>query len=942
MALTIRNVAPLDPLPTALSFPTERPTEITEKASLGGLGMHNYLFDGGRNIPVRPFTFVYRNIVASVSGNVIGLPNTSDFGTRPTGFLDGAEVWIERPDGNAQYPRLVQPVAKTTVVDWQANTVQQFEVSAGTTVFTSGPVSTTHRTYYQPGGQYWFGVASLNSAGDQSEWAFIGPVTIPASPARDDSVYDGSTYFNGGVALSSVASVSSPTGVVDTGIPAPTGLVLAGDNTNAPSVDFDALPGGVVGVRIARFDVDPVANPGNDAAQLADATGIQVGDQVTILRRFDGDSPLSERATYRSWALGAKREVLPFFRFSNDPETGTVTSTFVEVDGQPCLRIVMAPGARRNIRRVCWEGSGSAVPYYTVLAEGPTYRARMNGRKLSGDGTIRAKNTALAMDAAIVLPDTFGDVDVDFTGNATTTAGGPDGIVYELDGGTTGLEVEIRLVTIYNTEAAPYALSPAVRQRLVDFDHYSYRDHSFIKRNPDSLTPEQMTDLWGWSGNSLHKTLENQVGLTGVFWFQLPGWWLPEHAAQMMEYFHTPYDPGTDTPAAKPFAYKRFANGRAAPWTDDFDLEVEDSNERWNDLDGFWYQFGVGGLGREASAAAVVNAKMDAIKAIPDWSTLEPKFHLAVGGRFGSGWAETVSPLVEDAHWITYNIYGGDPWEDNPGGTGQFFAYTDEYAANGLLLDETKFRAGWESAVAWVSAANAGRPADKQIEIAAYEMNWTNAILPSSADDPNVVADQELGWKSMAIQTAVVQEFLLANAVGRYRTTNFFAPTHSGGANWEAWQTDAKGGATYAAFQALGLINREMYPGYIAEMKSPIMTGVSARDPSGVLLNGLPTICALAFWDAQGNPVGAYIGSRRIPGQGVDAGGGDGISAVRIKAPGGAASYNRWTMTGQYNAANNTVETANDFVIQQDTVAPVDGFLDLTIPPGKWVLLKAA
>ena len=54
-------------------------------------------------------------------------------------------------------------------------------------------------------------------------------------------------------------------------------------------------------------------------------------------------------------------------------------------------------------------------------------------------------------------------------------------------------------------------------------------------------------------------------------------------------YLASPYDPAKDSPQSKPWAYKRFRQGQAKPWTDEFEaINFELSNETWNWLFNPW------------------------------------------------------------------------------------------------------------------------------------------------------------------------------------------------------------------------------------------------------------------------------------------------------------------------------------------------------------------
>ncbi|WP_159966785.1 hypothetical protein, partial [Profundibacterium mesophilum] len=101
--------------------------------------------------------------------------------------------------------------------------------------------------------------------------------------------------------------------------------------------------------------------------------------------------------------------------------------------------------------------------------------------------------------------------------------------------------------------------------------------------DPHSNYLAQVTDEAGQEGFSLPQHLDIIEAGGSKPWLQFDWVWDEDEFLGLAEYIAAPYDPATDTPASKPWAYKRHAAGRTAAPIDSFGtILMEFGNENWN------------------------------------------------------------------------------------------------------------------------------------------------------------------------------------------------------------------------------------------------------------------------------------------------------------------------------------------------------------------------
>ena len=152
---------------------------------------------------------------------------------------------------------------------------------------------------------------------------------------------------------------------------------------------------------------------------------------------------------------------------------------------------------------------------------------------------------------------------------------------------------------IRNTAEPSYAIRQEVMQDLMNFQPGPIRSFNGHTNEafgttlnnltlPASITSRIWEEGFGSAAPNIF-TLPEQLPLcrdTGSTpWTVISPAFSESEWLGLIEYLAAPYDPQTDTPESKPWAYRRFQQGQTAPWTSEFSsIRIEFSNEAWNPL----------------------------------------------------------------------------------------------------------------------------------------------------------------------------------------------------------------------------------------------------------------------------------------------------------------------------------------------------------------------
>lgn len=312
----------------------------------------------------------------------------------------------------------------------------------------------------------------------------------------------------------------------------------------------------------------------------------------------------------------------------------------------------------------------------------------------------------------------------------------------------------------------------------------------------------------------------------------------------LVEYLGAPYDPRHDTPASKPWAYRRYQQrGVGTPWTDEFEeILIEFGNETWhNGHFEDWLGFGrfnaiwQGGT----EYGLFCQYLIDTMKASPYWQSekLAGKIRFCLGAGYNGsvesdgrvvGYGEEAMQTCPDATALGHANYVGPKWETGDA-SGKTF---DDHGVQATLLG---FLAGpEESQIRMKQARNELAKRQRAYDIMAYEGGPSGYALPGRDSPEEKLVNEKYG-KSLAMAVASLDAWMRSYAYGW--TEQCFLG-YGQGMYWNSHTPLWDGFRPSPAWQALAMRNR-----------------YAAGDMMRVVHEQVPTIP----WDGQRQPLaGAY------------------------------------------------------------------------------------
>jgi hypothetical protein len=233
----------------------------------------------------------------------------------------------------------------------------------------------------------------------------------------------------------------------------------------------------------------------------------------------------------------------------------------------------------------------------------------------------------------------------------------------------------------------------------------------------------------------------------------------------LVEYLAAPYDPKTDSPKTKPWAFRRVQQrGTTTPWTNEFrELVIEFGNETWHNAS-FEDWIGFGGFGaiwKGGKAYGLFSRHLiETMQSSPYWKEqkLAGKIRFALGDGYifngeGLSYGEEAMQTCPQADILARANYVGPKWETGDASKGVF---DDEGIQETLLAHQTGEKENFTKKQATRDAmALAGHAYD----IAAYEGGPSGYGLPSSTGPALVEVCEKYG-KSLAMGVAALDAWL--------------------------------------------------------------------------------------------------------------------------------------------------------------------------------------
>lgn len=730
--------------------------------------------------------------------------------TLKEGFLDGGHVRVYRiVDGEFRLVRRDQiPDDGYHCSGWLDSTGGGKIVPAGTTEF-------TYRwdSYNRPDVPYYFTVTAVDKNGNESAHAEAVEVIRPDDVGKEKP----ENTLKGFKASSDQKDRKAPG--------APAGLkgeVLPNGNYRLTwnAVEADDL----AGYRIYRSDYAPEDQEGYyiELAHSPDDPDrhIKEGDMVIVSKKFYSFS----RRRYHSnrvWNAGqANKAAMPGMVGFYPDEDPSKTWKLVPHDenspvtggGETCLRLALKDGARQSL--ATYNHSGTGQSWYTVLRKKP-YRVEVwlkhDG---AGEKPVRFELTGFYDDR--IDPITFhaGNQwekhEATFTPPVVQEGDRPNQMRLRFSGPGTFYVDNFR---VYRADTDYLDMLPRDAEAFRNSGMAALRTHGPIKTGTTTYSMEQFTNPRGAIEgvayqNTLPQMLRVMRKLDVTPWLQVEMHMSPEEWRGLVEYMAAPYDPDTDSPESKPWAYKRYTQGQRRPWVEEFDrIYFELSNETWNWLFRPWIfnRMTDASNGEEYARGEVYGMYQEHVRSImkesPFWNQagLDEKLVFMLGGWSGQRYGRNAARRSPHSAYMNIAAYNGG-WDEGEGppqvNDPSFFNVLAQVSQTAIPRAERHLR----------EKLMLQEEHGIDLELGTYEAGPGYALngLNNARVTPEQARQQELVMKSMAAGTATLDSFL-ARSYRNFRLQNFFTFSH--GTHWSSHAKWYNGGQAYPCWRVLELFN---------------------------------------------------------------------------------------------------------------------------------------
>ncbi|MEI6603285.1 MAG: Ig domain-containing protein, partial [Clostridia bacterium] len=299
----------------------------------------------------------------------------------------------------------------------------------------------------------------------------------------------------------------------------------------------------------------------------------------------------------------------------------------------------------------------------------------------------------------------------------------------------------------------------------------------------------------------------NSSATRAVPYFTVPVDYYENEWKGLIEYLGVPYDPGTDTPESKPFAYKRYVQrgNNGTPWTSEFrEIMIELGNETWHNgwmesWDGFGQANAVTAGGKEYGLFAkyIFN---DVIGGMPAWTSnnLNSKIKFSLGAFYNwqtDSYGELATQQGGNVSYLGHANYVGPKWET--GDTGES-VFNDHGVQESLVGMVTGVKAQIDGTADTRDLLNSTAGTNYQLE--AYEGG------PSGYSIYGVSETSENYGKSEAMGLAALDTWLYSSYRG-YKSQNYLG--YGSGSMWSSHTMPEAGGfVPHAGWLALKMRNK--------------------------------------------------------------------------------------------------------------------------------------
>ncbi len=610
--------------------------------------------------------------------------------------------------------------------------------------------------------------------------------------------------------------------------PAPTGLRARYDaEADAVELTWDAPPDATVaGYRVYRSSDPPETHRGyglilaGGKAKTKERK-IRKGDLVIVAKTFLSFSR-KQLVASRVWGAGANRTGMPPHMPDFPDENPDLTwslephepdSPVVE-GGRTCAKFTLGAGGKVAFKE--YKYGPTSQSYYRVFQPGETYVVEF-WAKQEGMATPKVTFSLGVFYGSRMKPLEF-EIGREWKRHRATFT------IQELYEGTYPGQIALSFggpgtlwidnYRVYSPDVAFMDYSPLEYANLKASGMKALRTHAFIKSGSNTYSMEQLVDVAGTTtgilgGNTLPQTLAIMRKAGVLPWLQIEYHMSPQEWLGLVEYLAAPYDPAKDSPKTKPWAYRRYRQGQAKPWADEFpSLWLEFGNETWNWLFKPWVFEGMtdAATGKFWDRGAVYGLfqehVIDCLKASPYWTpALDAKVSFVLGGWMHDNYSFPAAKASPRSACVSYAAYNGG-WDEGEGpaagnDSSLFMAmiHPGQRAtpvAEGFRRNRDKLRAEGLADIA-LGTYEAGP---------GYALSGLNGQAKMSRAE---VRAQEESMKSLGVGTATLDTFLL-RAANDFDLQNFFLFRH-GGNYWTSHRSQRIGGEAYPCWMTLELFN---------------------------------------------------------------------------------------------------------------------------------------
>lgn len=493
-----------------------------------------------------------------------------------------------------------------------------------------------------------------------------------------------------------------------------------------------------------------------------------------------------------------------------------IANTPVEQPGETCLQLRLAAGVKESL--VAYNHSGTDQFWYDVL-EKDSYTVEVWLRQ-EGRGKVKFKFAGFYDTGPQKITPIEFDVGsgwkkyiAHFTPTLVQGGSQPNAMILEFTGPATFYVDNFR---VYRADTPYLDLLPHDYDAIKSSGISALRTAGLIKTNLHTYDMDQLTNDGGViSGTSKLNTLPqilkmmHQAGVRP--WLQIEYHMSPQEWLAFIEYMAAPYNVKTDTPARKPWAYKRYSQGQPRPWVEEFDrIYFELSNETWNHLFTPW-TFGLmtdAASKKNYSPGQVYGLFQEYVHSImrtsPYWRSgdLGRKFIFVLGGWAAvAGYGYDAASVSPSSDFLTIAPYNGGSDEaeglPEPGAAGLFnvLAQVNQSAIP----------------VAELYAKKLFELRDKglnKLQLGTYEAGpgyVMNGLNNARVTEEQAFAQEKI-MKGLAAGTATLDSFLARTYRG-FTLQNFF--TFDRGNQWRSHAKWYHGGQAYPSWKLLTLFNTE-------------------------------------------------------------------------------------------------------------------------------------